>query len=249
MDIRELISIGLSEKEAKVYLASLELGKSSVQKIAQKAEVKRATTYVVIQALMKKGLMGSLEQNKKTFFFAESPDNLLSLIRIQERELEEKERRLKRMIPEMLALYDSSDKKPKVCYYEGTEGLKSVQQEYLKVKKKEIWTIFNADHFSRFSPRVGADEYTKERARRGIKGRVIYISKHGPIKSLESDKKKLRQSKRLPYKDFPFEADFTIFDNKVSIEAYDDKVMGVVIEDDRIADSMRTLFNAIWKSI
>ena len=37
MDYRELTYLGLAEKEAKVYLAALELGKSPVQKIAEKA--------------------------------------------------------------------------------------------------------------------------------------------------------------------------------------------------------------------
>ena len=41
---KELQKIGLSEKEAKVYLAALELGQASVQNIARKAEVNRATT-------------------------------------------------------------------------------------------------------------------------------------------------------------------------------------------------------------
>ena len=38
---RELQEIGLNEKEAKVYLATLELGQSVVQDIAKKAGVNR----------------------------------------------------------------------------------------------------------------------------------------------------------------------------------------------------------------
>ena len=36
-----LKNIGLNEKEAKIYLALLELGKSKVPEIAKKAELKR----------------------------------------------------------------------------------------------------------------------------------------------------------------------------------------------------------------
>ena len=78
MDYRELNYLGLNEKEAKVYLAALELGKSSVQNIAKKADVNRATTYVVIEALIKRGLMSSANENKKQYFIAEAPEKLKS---------------------------------------------------------------------------------------------------------------------------------------------------------------------------
>ena len=63
----QLEKIGLAEKEAKVFLASLELGSSAAQKIAKKAEINRATTYVIIEKLMKKGLMSSVEKGKRLF--------------------------------------------------------------------------------------------------------------------------------------------------------------------------------------
>ena len=65
-----LIELGLSEKEASVYLASLELGASSVQKISQQAKINRATTYVIIESLSKKGLMSTMEKAGKIFFFS-----------------------------------------------------------------------------------------------------------------------------------------------------------------------------------
>ena len=55
--IQELGHLGLSEKEAAVYLASLELGPAPVQDISHKAKVNRATTYVMIESLMGRGLI------------------------------------------------------------------------------------------------------------------------------------------------------------------------------------------------
>ena len=48
---KELEHLGLSDKEAKVYLAALEMGPSPVQDISHKAHVNRATTYVMIESL------------------------------------------------------------------------------------------------------------------------------------------------------------------------------------------------------
>ena len=72
---KDIEKLGLSEKEAKVYLASLELGPSPVQVISQKSKVNRATTYVVIDSLMAMGLMSTYDEGKKTFFTSESPES------------------------------------------------------------------------------------------------------------------------------------------------------------------------------
>lgn len=98
MDYRELTNLGLSEKEAKVYLAALELGKCPVQKISQKAGVNRATTYFIIKGMMKKGLMSSYTEGKKQFFFAEAPEKLKILFKDQELALKRKEEYLEKII-------------------------------------------------------------------------------------------------------------------------------------------------------
>ena len=79
----ELQKIGLSHKEAKVYLANLELGQSSVQNIAKKASVNRATTYVILNSLIEKGLCSTFMQNKKTFYAASDPEQLETIFETQ----------------------------------------------------------------------------------------------------------------------------------------------------------------------
>lgn len=70
---KELQNLGLSEKEAKVYTTSLELGPDTVQNIAKESGINRATTYVQIGTLKEKGLISEFEKGKKTYFVAESP--------------------------------------------------------------------------------------------------------------------------------------------------------------------------------
>ena len=60
--IQDLQQIGLTEKEAKVYLAALELGEKAVQVIAQKAGVNRATTYFILESLIEKGLQRAINK-------------------------------------------------------------------------------------------------------------------------------------------------------------------------------------------
>jgi len=83
--LKELQDLGLSEKEARVYLAALELGQTTADKLAKHAKVNRSTTYVQLESLMKVGLMSTHEERKKTVFAPESPELLedeRSLVRV-----------------------------------------------------------------------------------------------------------------------------------------------------------------------
>lgn len=89
---QSLKNLDLSEKEAVVYLASLELGSSTIQEIAKKSQISRSTAYEVIESLIKKGLMSSLTKGKKKYFSAAAPETLTTLIDIKERELEKEKK-------------------------------------------------------------------------------------------------------------------------------------------------------------
>ena len=71
---------GLSEKEAKIYLTLLEMGKSAVSDIAKKAGINRSTTYVIIEALIEQGLVNTSEENKVKRYTATPPSNLIRTI-------------------------------------------------------------------------------------------------------------------------------------------------------------------------
>src|SRR4030042_2459320 len=106
----ELRKLGLKPKEVSVYLAALELGFRPVQKIAKQAEISRPTAYEVIRGLIKKSLMREIKRKgtikgEKTFFTAESPDALLGLLRVQRKEIEEKEREFIRIISALQSKY------------------------------------------------------------------------------------------------------------------------------------------------
>jgi sugar-specific transcriptional regulator TrmB len=47
-DIKLIQNMGFSDKAAKVYLAALELGESTVQTLAKKSGLKRTTIYYVL---------------------------------------------------------------------------------------------------------------------------------------------------------------------------------------------------------
>src|SRR4030043_1743030 len=115
----ELRKMGLSEKEVRVYLSGLELGPNSVQNIAKQAGLSRPTAYEIIKKLEDKKLFLETRQRSKSLFRAQSPENILGILRTQKREIEEKERKFIRIIAALEAKY-SREKGVKV--FKGKES-------------------------------------------------------------------------------------------------------------------------------
>src|SRR3990167_7744709 len=67
---KNLEQIGLSPKEAQVYLALLSLESSTAYEIAQHCEVKKPTVYVILEDLRQKGLVLKVPHAKKALFAA-----------------------------------------------------------------------------------------------------------------------------------------------------------------------------------
>lgn len=130
----ELRKLGLKEKEAKVYLAGLELGPEPLQNIARKAEITRPTAYEIVRTLEGKGLFREMQQGKKRLFVANSPEKILHILRLQKRELEEKEREFIRIIATLESRYE----KKGLQVYKGKEGLEALEEQILFTSAKEI---------------------------------------------------------------------------------------------------------------
>src|SRR3989344_2158701 len=109
--ITQLKGLGLSENEAKVYMAMLELGSATVLEISAKAGVNRLTTYVQIESLKKMGLASTQTKGKKQLFIAESPDQLEFVIEREKQAIEQKKEELKTILPELINLFNLSGEK------------------------------------------------------------------------------------------------------------------------------------------
>ena len=242
---KELQKLGLSDKEAKVYLSSMESGPSPVQAIAQKAGVNRATTYVMIESLLSRGLMSSFEKGKKKFFTAESPEQLVALLHKEEAEVKEKTRQMMEILPELKILFSAAEEKPKVKFFEGIEGLRAIQEDILKSKFDRMEEVFSLDDAYRTFPPDSKDHRQKLLEKtRNIPLRVIYTSEKGPILPEKEGK---CERHHIPLEKFPFTTDITIYGGKLAIGTNRGKLMGVIIESKEISEALRAVFDLAWE--
>ena len=179
---KDIQSLGLNEKEAKVYLASLELGQATVQKISMKAGIKRPTTYFIIENLMERGLMSSYYQGKKQLFMAERPERILDLIAKERKELELREEQFKRLLPELQSINNRNKDKPVVKYYEGKDGILTMVSEHLKTSKnQETFDVFSRDVIEAYISSEDLAKIRKERLGDKVKVKAIYTREKGDL--------------------------------------------------------------------
>lgn len=251
--LEELKKIGLSENEAKVYIALLELGSETVQEIAKKAGVKRATTYVQLEALAKLGLVASFEKASgrkngaaKTYFRAEDPEHLKNKIEYEQKAADEHERTFEKILPELGKLYLSSGERPRVRFFDGAEGLRAMQSEFLKSGAELVESFSSEDDVRKIFPKF-SEEYEPKKIKRGIRSRVIYTSSSGPFLE-KHDAASLRKSRYIPSEKFPVSCDISVYKNTVSVSVLKGKIFGILIESAEIANSVRSFFTLAWEA-
>lgn len=245
----ELQRVGLDEREAKVYLAALELGPNPVQKIAQRAGIPRPTVYLILDDLQSKGFVTTYDEGKKTFFVAESPERLTLLVDQREAEVKQQKEAIEKLVPELLSRGQfEKGERPVVRYYEGRDAVKNWLRDILSGRGGEILNILYLNRADKVLEEIGFPfEKVRERRRKHrIKSRVIYTADNGPIEGYST---KERKAKFLSPKDYPFEADIAIRGDRVFFAPYTTPLRGVVIEDKAIAKSMRLVFEALWDQL
>lgn len=243
--VKQLQELGLPEKEARVYLAALELGSSTVQNISRKSGVNRATAYLYVESLIKRGLMSSVIRGKKRYFNAESPDQLVRLLEIEKKEIDSKKEEFEKRLPELQAIFNLAEEKPKVRFFEGVEGIRTIQKDILDTKEiKEIDEFVSLDDaYEVFPPNDYDHRHDMEKKLENSSIRVIYTSSKGPILLSKRENEKY---KFVPKEKMPFHTEIAIYNDKVAFISYKSKLLGVIIENKEIFDSMRAIFNLAW---
>jgi len=242
--IKALQDIGLSKEEVNIYLAGLELGESSVQNIAKKADIKRPTAYLIIDDLIKKGLFYQTFKGKKRYFCAQSPKDL-------EVELKRKAFELTKIMPELNSIYNTLGFKPKVRFYEGVAGAMSVYNDTINSTPEngEILDFAGIKNLFDTFPKEFATEYYTKRIRKNIKDKVIAVDSEESREWQKNAEEEMREIFIVPEDQFNFSGDMEIYGDKVALISYKENFMAVVIESKEIANMQRLMFNLVWNNL
>lgn len=241
--INKLTEYGLTDREASVYLASMELGPSPVQKIAQQAKLNRVSVYALIEDLQKKGLMGTFDQGKKTMYVASSPETISQFIDQQKLNLEAKKDDLKKSLPELLSRYNASGGRPVVRYYEGLDAVLPINIELSNLEFDKIYTTYDLDLIDKYLDPKLIESFKSARIRKDKPIVILYNSSTRKLGDAP-----MREHYQVP-KEYNFPSDMAIYGDSVRFISFGDKVSLIVIEDKQIVQTIKSLFRLAMENV
>lgn len=241
MNINQILEgLGLDGKKSQVYLAAIQLGQSSAQEIAKKAGLKRPTTTEILEGFVSRGLMNFVTEKRTRIFTAEPPQRLIDL-------LHEQERRAKTIIPQLEAMYGKAIYRPRVQFYDGTEGIKTVYENTLTVSTKELRGILSMQDLYKIPGKSYMDDYVTRRISAGIKLRVVRSAEMEVESSWPSSRLQNRELRIAP-KDMIFSMTMYLYDGKVALIGTEKEKFGVIIHSSEFYQMQSNLFELLWQN-
>jgi len=240
MDTSVLEELGLSNAEAKIYLAILELGLSKTGKIIDKTKLQSSTVYHVLGSLIEKGLVSHIFKGKVKYYQAESPETFLLF-------LEEKRRKFMEILPELKEKEKLSQQKHAARVYEGINGLKTAFNDILiSLKPGDEYYFFQVTKKKLFDNTVTRffRNYHLKRSEKNIKVKGLAIKDSKPL--VDEVFKDLKHTE-IRYIDEFTPSGVVIYANKVITLDWENIPTAIVIESKAIADSYKSFFKEKWK--
>lgn len=236
-----LTEIGLTEKESRVYLASLALGSAPVMNIAAKAGVNRTTAYSVLESLQSMGLMSVETRGFKKLHAPENPERL-ELI------LENRKKSLHKLLPDLAALYNLKGKESVISYRQGEEGVKTVYCDLLDnvAFQDHYFVIGNTDLLLEID-RKFFEQFFEKRAKL-YKDIRLFLRETPLVQKYQSLESKYNfKIKTLP-RHLSLKAVMVITSQQVVITQLEAPYETLVIQNRSVVDLLSEVFDNFWSA-
>ncbi len=144
---RQLIELGLTSMQARVYMSALRLGKVGAGEIAKASKVNRVTTYSALNELEELGLVAGDDYDMIRIYAPTELSNLEKVFMQKAKLAIATYRRVQQIIPDLKAAAHHNISAPEYKYL---EGLGAVRQYLNRIPESDQMLaayISNADHY------------------------------------------------------------------------------------------------------
>lgn len=246
MDIKKFEQLGLTNGEARVYLALLKLKNSTVGPIIKESGVTNSKIYDVLNRLIEKGLVSFTVKEKTKYFQALPPKRLKDYLDKKEREVEENKSVLNSLLPQLESLSDKNTDE-NVQIFKGKNGIltayeilldslaKNEEVKYFFSNKKEDTAALKEFYidYPQFQAKIEEYYKTKNITWKGI----------GPKEGSVDPKWKFMKIKTTI---LPTPGNWDLTKNYVLIVSWTETPTGILIKSQEIAKYLLEYFNTIW---
>lgn len=249
-----LRNIGLSEGEIKVYVALLRLGLVTVKPIIKHTSLQSSSIYHILDSLTEKGIISHQLKNKRRYFYAINPDQLLEYIDEKQNKIEQERNEIQTIIPALAQIKQIKKPDQQVLIFEGWRGvLNAFKEAYKQIKPGTIAYAYTiTQHFGGADPkqvrwlinkvRQMRDNLNKRNSKKIIM--KVIAEKNSQI-GLDQAKTKLTKVKFID-KHYTNPAVINIYGDITIIALWLQKPLAFYIISKEVADSFRNNFELLW---
>jgi len=240
-------ALGLSEKESRLYRILLEIGEGTPSAITHKSGLKRGITYVLLYQMEKRGLITTFKKDKKTHFRLESPYKLKELINDKRKEVEQVEKSLETILPQLTSQYKMAIGKPTIRYFEGKEGLAEIFKDIYAPKEDTVYGAIEPSLIDQVFPGFSESELVPSRQKTKLQVKCLFSDTDFGKKLHGGDKEAYRESILVDKDKYPMPAEIEVYDHKVALLSFrKDDFLGLIIENEDIAILLKSVFRFLF---
>ena len=240
--VKALNEFGLNEKAIAVYLTLFKTGFVPVSTISRVCNLKRSTTYTIIDELLEKGLVNEVVKNNLHYYYVNDPNIVITKIKQKQDGLTNL---IKQIEIEIASGKNSNHNffKPKAKYFSKPEGIKFIFEEALMSEFPLIRGYFstNLEQFLK----ENFPKYDVKRQERNKYEKII-----NPLnlktKNYQYHDYQQKRERRFISERFDIGIDLMFYDNKVALISIVEE-FGIVIESQLISIALTKFFDYIWK--
>src|SRR3989344_4463210 len=245
--IENLKKIGLTRRDAKVYLALIELKESQTGSLCEKSKISSSKIYFALESLIKRGFVSYRVQNNIKVFMPSDPEVIRGMFQEKQRDLIQESREIENLIESLKLKGGEKEAYSKYKYFEGMQGIRAMWvglTEELKQMPIENTILMYTGIKKAYESMLGLyEEFHKIRLERGIKYKIIY-----PLEETEVARRRKKQLSEIEFVKLENEAEWGIMGNKLFIQYITQKTpRGFLIEDPIFATTFRQVFNQLWE--
>lgn len=241
-----LEKIGLSEKEASIYLHLLKVDNNSVADIAKHTKINRTTVYPVLEQLMKKEFVEEIKEGGKIFYKARTPERIESYLQEQKIKIEEQTHEARDIIPQLKGVMRQEGERPVIEYHEGRDAIvNAIKTRNFDPKDKDyFYTIYPRDRIEKLFTEKELQLARSIRINKDIRSKSIYTYNKG-----EYAPDNTGDRIRIDSRDYPIKADISVHGDTIHIHTLGEHLGSIYIKSLDVADTFRTLFRIAFKNI
>lgn len=248
MNFDSLENAGFSKGEVKVYFSLLELGESSIGRIAGKSGITPAKVYIILEKLIKKGLASCVIISGTRHFAPAHPRQIIEYLSTKQIKIEDDKQNVQKIIKEIEIKQKISGNQPKATVYQTFAGLRTLYNEIIELlapKKKEfIAFTLGQEEYEHPEAKHFFREYDTKRRHLGIKLKLI-----GSESQRKIMEKLISTDRNITMKYLPFQVPTgtIIYEDKVAIMQWRNTPTAFVLESKETAEAYRKFFWDMWK--